>query len=520
MPGISRTVKNTISTDIHIGFVKEVIDKKHAGRLKVWIPEYAGDELDEKTWILCNYCSPYAGTSSRKGNTKEIENFEGTQISYGFWAVPPDIDNEVVVLFPDGNPARALWIGGIFKEYAHHMVPGVAYSEKTFQTNDAVPAAEYNKFDNSVTTPRDPYRRPYSKTRTEGIGEQGLIEDKIRGLTTSSSMRDEISSVVGIQTPGPINPDGNGYSRQGGHSFAMDDGEDSEHIEFVTKSGAKIKLDETNELIYIINKKGTAWVQLDADGNVDIFSAKSISMRSQEDINLRADKNVNIEAGQNISIKAAKDSNSDGKIVGEGSGDGGDIFIQSLNDYHTTVESNAFFTVNTGNFNSEIKSGNQISFTGGKLEISSDGTLGLESSSAFTVKSSNFQIEKGGSTQANGDIIAKAEMYASDFKTPKLGLNSHIHFLKVFVTPKAHSPDVAPGMVGGGFSSARGPTVSKPDSAVVTPTNSKTNVLESFPSGSGDFELDYWNRDTEQIETILSRYPTYEPCDDHINKGE
>lgn len=87
----------------------------------------------------------------------------------------------------------------------------------------------------------------------------------------------------------------------------MDDGNGTEHIRLRTKSGAQMLIDESNGLVYAINAAGTSWMQMDADGNFDIFGAKSVSVRSQEDINLRADNDIVMEAGRNVMIKAAAD---------------------------------------------------------------------------------------------------------------------------------------------------------------------------------------------------------------------
>ena len=120
--------------------------------------------------------------------------------------------------------------------------------------------------------------------------EQGLDKDAIRGLTSSSARRETPSKVFGILTP-----DAN--------QFVMDDG-DQQLIRLRTKSGAQILLDETNGSVYIINKKGSGFVEIDDAGKIDVWANDSISLRSHKDINLRADRDLNIESGRNINIRA------------------------------------------------------------------------------------------------------------------------------------------------------------------------------------------------------------------------
>jgi hypothetical protein len=86
----------------------------------------------------------------------------------------------------------------------------------------------------------------------------------------------------------------------------MDDKDGEERIRLRTRSGAQILLDETNGLVYIINRDGTAWMQMDAEGNIDAYSKKSYSIRSEGNINLRADNAVNIE-GKKINIRSEQD---------------------------------------------------------------------------------------------------------------------------------------------------------------------------------------------------------------------
>ena len=120
-------------------------------------------------------------------------------------------------------------------------------------------------------------------------------------------------------------------SRLGGTVFVMDDGDDryfrdkspseeppnytkgdgdknipyNEHFRIRTRTGHQILLHNSEDLIYIGNARGTAWVEISSDGKIDIFAADSISMRTKADFNFYADRDINFEAGRNINIKAA-----------------------------------------------------------------------------------------------------------------------------------------------------------------------------------------------------------------------
>lgn len=353
---------------LFIGFVKNVEDVQRNGRLQVWIPDFGSVPEEPQGWITVNYCSPFAGATNVDFVSKaDTQSYEGTQTSYGMWMVPPDINNEVLVMFIGGDLAKGVWIGSMYNQFMNHMVPNSATNAKNWQyPGKNIPVAEYNKHTEDITSP-DRVFRPYHKTKFNGVGNQGLINDTVRGVTSSSARREAPSQVFGISTPGPATEDSKSYEsvkRTGGSSFVMDDARGTEYVQLSTKSGAQIKIDETHGFIYLINRDGTSWVQMDKDGNIDIFGAKDISMRSQRDLNIRADRNINIEAGQNIFVKAAKDTREEKttftydvngektiseipvwKYVGEGKGDGGNIVTHALTNMHTTVKDTAYLTV-------------------------------------------------------------------------------------------------------------------------------------------------------------------------------
>jgi hypothetical protein len=60
----------------------------------------------------------------------------------------------------------------------------------------------------------------------------------------------------------------------------------------------------SEDLIYIGNAKGTAWVELTSNGKIDIYAADSISIHTETDLNIKADRDINMEAGRNINMKA------------------------------------------------------------------------------------------------------------------------------------------------------------------------------------------------------------------------
>jgi len=71
-----------------------------------------------------------------------------------------------------------------------------------------------------------------------------------------------------------------------------------------TRTGHQILLHNSEDLVYIANANGTAWIEMTANGKIDFFAQDSVSIHSQTDFNFKADRDVNVEAGRSINLKA------------------------------------------------------------------------------------------------------------------------------------------------------------------------------------------------------------------------
>jgi hypothetical protein len=278
--------------------------------------------------------------------------------------------------------------------------------EKLRVTN--LPVAEINRKLNLKDREIDPekIKKPVHPI-TERFLEQGLLFDDVRGVTTSSARREAPSMVFGISTPGPLDKRTNSkrakigtqnsqspapvpVSRLGGTQFVMDDGDEryvratpaggpnagpykyvdvnnvkdgqpgdstlpyNECFRVRTRTGHQILLHNTEDLIYIANARGTAWIEMTSNGKIDIFAEDSVSIHTKNDFNFKAGRDINLEAGRNINIKAETGKihaeaegnfellvNQDGKIT---VGGGLDILVGK----GTKISQVADFEVNSG----------------------------------------------------------------------------------------------------------------------------------------------------------------------------
>jgi hypothetical protein len=335
-----------------IGVIKRNDDFQKMGRLSVWIPSLGGDPRDEQHWFVVSYVSPFAGVSNPAGLVENSTDMEGSQTSYGWWAVPPDLENQVLVVFADGNTQHGFWIGCLYQQNMNHMVPGVASGVPTLPPDQQQncghypPVVEYNKW--SDENPSNP-RRPVFKPLHDGLTAQGLYPDDERGGSSSSARREAPSLVYGYNTPR-------------GNAIYVDDNPDNEFIRMRTRTGAQVLIHETTGYVYINSKLGNSWVEV-SDRGVDIYSRGTISMRSEGSLNIHSDASLNIEADGNLNLRA-----------------GGNLTFQSA--HHTSFVGNGNLVLEYGGTISGKSGGSIMLGAAGSLQMGAGGTISQASGGA------------------------------------------------------------------------------------------------------------------------------------------
>ena len=320
---------------VYIGQVTATKDISRTGRIQVFIAALAKDKSSNDGLFDCSWSSPFAGSTDPAGLGDTIEKYEDTLKSYGMWMVPPDIGNLVLVCFGDGNTKFPFILSCLYPDRYNHMVPGMPAGKSYSDPAMKLPVAEKNKRDEKLT--HNDATRPLHVDLAESIVKQGTANDPLRGAGASGARRESPSEVFGILTPGPRSQN-NFNHREGGHQFIMDDNINSRLIRLRTAKGNQLLLDDTTGVIYMINRDGTAWVELSASGDIHFFAEGSINFRAKQNFNVRADGYVNIEAGNDVNIKAAGDMNGKDEYAGlpeSGSGpvgQGGNIRLESTAD--------------------------------------------------------------------------------------------------------------------------------------------------------------------------------------------
>ena len=237
-------------------------------------------------------------TVQSQGGTITGENYT-TQ--YGSSFSPPSIETEVLVAFAEGIQEGFL-VGSLAPTGRNASIPGLSASPLEEDETIVAPTLDQSAFSTQEGNKR--IRHPIA----ERIAEQGTALDPIRGIGSEGARRESPSRVSGFSSPS-------------GHSFVMDDGTEEYQeganqvpdqsrksgtnrlIRLRSAGGAQLLLNDEAGIVYITSGTGNSWIQMDSDGNVDVYAAKSISYHSEDSINFYAADAFNIEA-DTVNIKA------------------------------------------------------------------------------------------------------------------------------------------------------------------------------------------------------------------------
>jgi hypothetical protein len=369
--------------------------------------------LQNQTYPL-GYLSPFAGNTDQRFQGTDKTSYHSVQKSYGFWGVPPDVGAKVLCIFVDGDPNQGYWLGCIPDTFQNYMTPGIAASpdvawgpgEKDKYDVTFVPVAEMHssiRTSDAVNVEKKPVH-PFA----DRLLAQGLLADRVRGITSSSARREFPTQVFGISTPGrpdPTGPKGTiGYqdedqknqgsynipiSRTSGHTFVMDDGDvngQNQLVRLRSSSGHQILLNDSAQVLYIANAAGTAWLEFTKDGKIDIFATDSVSIHSENDFNLRAGRDFNIEAARDVNIRS-----------------GNNTVINAEKEYNLRAIDSAKVFIG-GQFDQFVKADYNLSIQGNanifgqtKLNITASGEISLSTQGAYKVyAASKSQFGKPG----------------------------------------------------------------------------------------------------------------------------
>lgn len=483
------------------------------GGLEVVLIRDSGNQVgNESQTYFVKYASPFYGCTPFEFTGQNV-TADDAQMSYGFWGVPPDTGVTGIVLFIDGQPDQGYWVANVQDKFQNHMVPAIG-GTTVYQTDEdyqqeehPLPVVEHNRKanegDKNLEIDKIP-RAVHPIARRFKI--QGLTRDEVRGTSTSTSRRDVPNMVFGMSSPGPVDRNGKKkflgnresptptpvpVQRLGGTHFVMDDGDDryyretkptdgaptyvknpeglkdipyNEHFRIRTRTGHQLLFHNSEDLIYIGNSRGTAWIEFTSDGKIDIYAEDSINIRTKQDFNFVADRDFNLEVGRNFNLKVAGEMHThvikDHILIVDANQkihikDAVDITYDTTYTHHVVGDVNVLFdatykhkvtgqvdwsfqqglnwdvgggsgggaTVNSTIFGSEIVKrtgnvdytviGNRKLTTTGNLDINTGGNNNLTAGVSTNIRSGGNHIETASQIHMNGPTAATAATAAA-----------------------------------------------------------------------------------------------------------
>lgn len=325
-------------------YIAQVMDTRAPlknGDLKVWILNSGNERENPKNWVIAH---PANGCNNVL-NFNKVGNLYNTQeTSFGVWNTIPYIGNYVFIFYPCSvdSTSTAYWFGSP-SYYNNLMIPGIPYD--LTQTTNLEAKFENNYHGNTVE------KGSIYTPLQNGLELQGLDKDRLRGVSTASTFRDTPSHCYGFLSPlGNQMVIDDGWSKGDSNINWINDPRSNDNdnsnkddygvyhskkewiasisesdkdnklnrfhggFRFRTRNGTQLLILDCGN-IYMINKDGTAWMELSDDGYIDCYSAFGINAASDGDINLHA-PNINIEADETITLNAKKSIilNSSGNI--------------------------------------------------------------------------------------------------------------------------------------------------------------------------------------------------------------
>lgn len=354
------TPQTTIET-VTIGTVVDTNDPTQMGRVRIVCQQWGdswSSNVEDLPWAV--YVSPFGGQVQVGTRGPGVQESEGG-VAYGMWAIPK-VGAQVVVMCVDGNPMMRMYFGCIYDQHTPHTLPHgrFMYDDHPDLEKSGASPAPYGPYTStekyiqplasnmkmafgSKSEPNFEYRSrgaDYTATRVD-VSELSQTYSKVQD--DKDVTHDDWTSTQGYQasrtdpeSPSTLtdrNYDSQVYSftSPGFHSLSMDDRQENCRVRLRTTSGHQIIMDDTNERIYISTAQGNNWIEMDQDGNIDIYTSNKLSVHATRDINFTSDETIRMYAKKGIHMHSDDE-----------------VRIDAKNDIHVKTAQNVRLKANQG----------------------------------------------------------------------------------------------------------------------------------------------------------------------------
>ena len=359
-----RDYSKTITT----GIVVDTDDPLQMGRLRVFCPNLNDDpkKIHHLPWAV--YVPPFGGVISSseyaRGVGKGPEKTSGS-VAYGFWGIPEQ-GAKVIVACIDGDIRRRVWLGTMHEHQETHTLFHGRYkwSDDDGEPNGPLSSTEepieplYTNMGKAVQGDRESreWKTRYADYQATAISpfeeppnEQRAEEyiDDLNANITENETDDWVKPILGAHG---YDWSGNkgvgshlasrvfGFSSPGGHTISMDDRAYNSRIRIRSATGQQIILDDTNERIYMSTNEGANWIEMDSNGNIDVFAERRVSIHAEKDINFSTEESFRVKAKKGIYMYAGETPEQ--TSLDDEKPEDGEIRLHSTGDTHLMVEKN------------------------------------------------------------------------------------------------------------------------------------------------------------------------------------
>jgi len=423
----NQQLQRSVSVDsITLGTVISTNDPHQMGRLKVACVALGDDPNDltgeDLPWAM--YLSPLGGmTNSTFMRGPNAGNLTKGPVAYGLWGIPKR-GSTVLICCVDGDPYHRVWIGSVFDQGSVNTLPHGRYFYQSNQNGSGTPEGPLDSNETPIQPLYDNQIKAFTRKthnyewRTRGAdysvgGNSAEFVDH-----SPSPNADETDSIPFTSEDGNTFNIQNGYAQNrmagegdtsedsvyswttpGFHSISMDDRPEACKIKIRSTSGSQIIMDDTNERIYINTAEGKNWVEMDFNGNIDIYG-RNISMFAEEQINLTANDTIRMFGTNGIHMYSKE-----GPIALESEqqiGIHSHANVEILSDQSTNITSKQDINVAVSNnftlssSDSTISSDSNITLVGSNVNVSGSSDLIVTSGGSTTVSGSNVNVSSSG----------------------------------------------------------------------------------------------------------------------------
>lgn len=349
-----------------LGMVVGTDDPMQEGRLQIFCPAYndSPKKVQQLPWAA--YIMPFGGSVDNPLFARGVEDGEQyTQgaVHYGMWGVP-ELGAHVLVGCVDGDPRRRFWLGCIPEHQETHTMFNGRFD---WSSKDGTPDGPLSSTKGKIQPLYDNLSKAFvdrksREWKSRGADFQAMsipkhgegFPSKNKGAKyldetyedLASHEEDEwVKSILGAHgydwsafknMSGMRSSRVYGMSTPGFHSFSMDDRPFNSRMKLRTATGHMLLMDDTNERIYLMTNKGNNWVEMDTNGNIDIFSSNRISITGTKDMNFNTSGTLRFHAGNGIHMYAGHNLSGDTPTLAEPPKIG-EIRIQSESEFNLTA---------------------------------------------------------------------------------------------------------------------------------------------------------------------------------------